>query len=465
MRKSLHVLLLLLFANSLALAQDQVQENLAAIAALDRARALLEESETELGRYSQELIEPIEQLANQLMALNQFQEADNMLDRAVQITRINNGLHTPAQLNLIRKRIDNFTNRGDWDEAREQMEYLFTYYLRVPILLNESLLGDFSSLADQHIRGATADSEIEQGRHLSRVYQLNWAMISTARKLYGDKSPELVPYLYRQVQLLYTFKKGRDDGGRARTNANYYYTLDGRTFGWPRITTKNRFYQQGLELLAEIRDIYSTQNESESERLAMSALYIGDWFMLFDHADLAVESYESVYSSLLTSGVDQSRANAFFSVPRILPLQRFYTSVVEALQEMDFVDESELAASEEDVSLRHALNLDEWSEDYPTLSSPTGTLNPSSEAGSVAHYSFELLAENESTFLYSNRFRQSVGIPVDVELVEGFQGMLAGDEIALDRFDQLRFRPRLVDGEVVRSRNTLIYRIREGADN
>jgi hypothetical protein len=465
MCKKLYVLVPFLFACSQALPQDRAEDNLAAIAELDRARALLEESEAELGRYSQELIEPIEQLVNRLMALNQFEDADTMLDRAVQITRINNGLHTPAQLNLIRKRIDNFANRGDWDEAREQMEYLFNYYLRVPILLNESLLNDFLSLADQHIRGATADTEIEQGRHLSRVYQLNWAMISTARKLYGDKSPELVPYLYRQVQLLYTFKKGRDDGGRARTNANFYYTLDGRTFGWPRITTKNRFYQQGLQLLAEIRDIYDEHDESDSERLAMSALYIGDWFMLFDHADLAVESYESVYSSLLGSGLSQSRINAFFSVPRTLPLPRFYASVDAALEELDFIGESELAASEDEVSISHALSLHEWSEDYPTLSSPTGVLGPSSDETDVARFSFELLSENEPTFLYSNRFRQSVGIPVEVEMISGFRGMLAGDEIALDRFDQLRFRPKLVDGEVVRSRNTLVYSIRGDAES
>lgn len=455
MRSKLLVLVWFSFMTSLAVSQDQTAERLQELNELELARDLLETTEEELGRYSLDLVEPIEQLANRLMSLNQFEEADEMLDRAVQITRINNGLHTPAQLALIRKRIDNAANRGNWDDAREQMDYLFTYYLRVPVLLNESLLDDFLILTNQHLRGATEDEGQEQGRHLSRVYQLNWAMVATARKLYGNKDPQIIPYLYRQVQHIYAFKKGRDDGGRARTNDNFYYQLNGRTSGWPRTSTKNRFYRDGLRILTEIRGILSELETNASEAQAMSEIYIGDWFMLFDHADLAAGSYESAQVGLQEAGVSSEQINSLFSVPRILPLQNFYSDVSSAIEQLPVSNVS----SERGEVPSYELAFDEWSIDYPTLRSPLASYSRSDSETSTATFSFQLLAENESTFLYKHRFRQSMGIPVGVDLIAGFQGMTMGNELALERFEQLRFRPKMVDGRAVPSRATLTYGI------
>ena len=447
----------LLFASAAAFAQDPTAENLRTIEELEAAQEILIAAEAETDRYSMELVEPIEQLANRMMALNQFEEADELLDRAVQITRVNSGLHTPAQLSLIRKRIDNFSNRQAWDDARDQMNYLFTYYLRVPVLLNESLLQDFLVLTNQHLRGATEDSRIERGRHLSRVYQLNWAMISTARKLYGENSPELVPYLYRQVQHFYLFKKGNDAGGRATTNANYYYPLNGNTRGWAKFSTRARFYREGLRLLAQIRSIYNANGPEYAEALAMSELYIGDWFMLFDHAGLAMDSYESAYASLRAAGFSDGRINALFGMPRILPVQQFYPSVDAALQNLPAVAAD--FQGEEGNTLVHDLSLVEWSADYPTLRTPIDSFTRSSDDSTVALLSFDLPANNEATFLYKHRFKQSVGMAVNPELVQGFTGMTFGSEQALSRLEQLRFRPRMVNGKTVSSRSRLRYEI------
>ena len=447
----------LLLLSTQAFAQDQTTASLDELDELGMARVLLESAEEEFGRYSMDLVEPIEQFANLLMSLNQFGEADALLDRAVQITRVNNGLHTPAQLDLIRKRIDNFSNRQAWDDAREQMEYLFTYYLRVPVILNSSLLDDFLILNEQHLRGATEDEEIEQGRHLSRVYQLNWAMINTARRLYGRNSPELVPYLYRQVQHYYLFKKGREAGGRDRTNANYYYTLNGRTTGWRKIATKNRFYSEALRLLAEIRGIYSNLDNPDKEAVAMSELYMGDWFLLFDHAGMALESYDTAYRSLQAAGVSDEQINALFSMPRILPQQKFYPSVEAALNDLPVAAEQVVDA--ETNAYTFDLSFSEWSVDYPTLRSPLDSYSRSEEESIFARLSFELLAENEQTFFYANRFRQSVGKAENIVLIQGFRGIEEGREAALSRVEQLRFRPRMMGGLPVATRNTITYSI------
>lgn len=449
---------MLLLIGAFARGQDQTEENLAALAELDRAREILEATETALGRDAMDLVEPLEQLARLLMAENQFDEADNMLDRAIQITRYHNGLHTPAQLSLITTRIDNFSNRQAWDDAREQMDYLFAYYLRVPVTLNSNLLEQFIYLAEQHIRGATEDSEIEQGRHLSRVYQLNQAMITTAIELYGEDSPLTAPYFYRQALHLYQVKKGHDAGGRDRTNSNLYYVLNGNSAGWSRLQYQRFCYEEGLQMLRRITEVFNELDPADPEGQAMSQLYLADWYMLFDRAGMATEIYETVYDTLLAIGVDKDQVASLFSQPRILPVPQFYPSVASALAGLPATMTGTAVGSGTGAdNIAHQLSFVEWSADYPATRSASSRFSRADDDSVTLRYSFELPDENESTFLYKHRFRQTIGQATEVQLLEGHRYIRGEDGDNNDRLEQLRFRPKMIDGKPVASRNTLRY--------
>lgn len=456
---------------AIAGAQAQTIPSLDALNEVELSRNLLETTETEMGRHALGLVEPIEQLADHLMTLNQFAEADDLLDRAIQITRFHNGLHTPAQIALLTKRIDNLANRQAWDDAREQMEYLFGYYQRIPLELNENLIDNYLVLAEQHMRGASEDSGLERSSHLIRVYQLNWAMITTASRLFGSDSPQLAPYLYRQAQQFYLFKKDFDAGGRERampivghiTGVALAEERDGGgarehsrtitrrveagfTEGWGRTIENNEirdfFYEEGLILLEQIRDIYEAL---DPEGRAMSELYVADWHNLFDSGDAAVTGYENAFAALIESGASNDEVNALFNQPRILPLQQFHASMDDAAANLS------LSPSQ--------LLLEEWLGTIPTIQSPLSSFDRSEGNSTYALFSFELAADNESSFFYKNRYKRTVGTASEVELVEGFKGIDEGSEKALERLEQLRFRPKMIEGKPVQSSNFLRYEI------
>ncbi|MCH7670712.1 MAG: hypothetical protein IIB72_00945 [Proteobacteria bacterium] len=48
------------------------------------------------------------------------------LGRAVQLARITNGLYTPRQLPILRKRVENAANRGDWKAVLNQIMELYS---------------------------------------------------------------------------------------------------------------------------------------------------------------------------------------------------------------------------------------------------------------------------------------------------------------------------------------------------
>ncbi len=433
-------------------AQAQNFRDLETLDELDRYRELIDAMEAEYGRYAMDLIEPLESFADQLTALNQFDEADDMLDRAVQITRFNDGLHTEAQLSLIKKRIDNFSNRQAWDDARELMEYLLSYYLRVPVLLNENLLDDFLVLAEQHLRGVTEAPDLEQGFHFYRAHQLNWAMISTAKKLYGAQSSELVPYLYRQIQHLYMNRKVHDNIGAQRTGLRRSLRDESRR-DWAvgqmkKVDIERLYYLDGLRLFDEIGNIYAQANPPDLVGQAMMRLYLADWANLFDFADTAAETYRLAYLSLISAGVTSEQLNVLFAKPRILPVQQFYPDAETAATELVASDTNDMEIS-----------FSEWTTAIPTARSPLPSFAHDEDEMTTARFEFELVAENESTLLYKHQYRQSIGTAYNEGLVEGFSGIASGAEEALYRLEQLRFRPKLVDGELAESQIFLSYDI------
>ena len=62
---------------------------------------LLNDQQDRFGSLDSRLLEPLEQLADMLMQQNQFDEAHVMLDRAMQIARVDDGLYTEIQRPLL----------------------------------------------------------------------------------------------------------------------------------------------------------------------------------------------------------------------------------------------------------------------------------------------------------------------------------------------------------------------------
>lgn len=458
-QKLLFALGLLVGMNSPAAAQAQAQYSLDALSQLDRSRQLVDTVEAERGRYAQDLIEPLEQLAAHYMALNQFDEADAALDRAVQITRFHDGLHTPAQLSLIAKRIDNFSNRQAWDDAREQMTYLFEYYHRVPVTLDSNLLEQFATLADQHLRGAEEDLEADQGPHLSRAYQLNQAMIVTAKKLHGEHSPSLAPYLYRQVLHMHIAKKSYDKDGRDRTNANFYYTLKGSKWPWKTEQARGFHFNEGMKQLEQIEIIFDRLDPPDPEAQAMIALYIADWQNLFDFAEQANAGYENAHAALLGSDASAEQIHALFAAPRVLPIQQFYTNVEAAAAQAAATAST---ASDAPDSSAQRLDFTEWTPNYPGVPSPLEDFSRSPSDSDSATLEFKLAAQNESTFLFKHRYKHTIGTAYDAKLVEGFACIPAEGQDALTKLEHLRFRPKMLNGAPAQSLGLLRYEVARG---
>ena len=200
---------------STATAQEQI-EAAAEAGAEDSARALeisneltarqqsIEDMQSDLGIYDASLLEAYADLAAFYNELENYVDAVTLYTNALQIARINTGLHSEQQLPLIQALIDNNSKLQAWPEVDDlyQLEYYINsrlYVLADPRYTDAvENYGDWKlrvlheNLLDQSYRGLT-----NTALDLSDFYERVIVNIETQT----DVSPEnLLPIIYGKSQ-------------------------------------------------------------------------------------------------------------------------------------------------------------------------------------------------------------------------------------------------------------------------
>ena len=246
---------------------------------LQATRSILAQLQNEIGGNDIRLLESLEQLADRLMSLNQYAEAHDVLDRAQQLVRVNDGLYTSKQVPFLGKKIDNFVNWGDWGSAQTLIEHLFWLSTRKIKNADGRLVESLMHLSDIHLRGVAEDIEENQTQHFFDAAIQTRLALNIAQEIWSRNDPRLAPVLYNQLKLYYFQSVAIDRGGRAG------YGLRQIANGRERILRREEsleiFYRNGLQLLAQLKGIYALSEPVQLEQLAMVDLYLADWQLLF----------------------------------------------------------------------------------------------------------------------------------------------------------------------------------------
>lgn len=426
---------------------------------LERARALLYSQRERLEPMDARLLEPIEQLADQLMAQNQFDEAHDMLDRAMQITRLQDGLYTEQQRPLLKKKIDNYANRRDWESARESMEHLYWLYTEKSRYLDTNLVEDLLELAQVHLRGVAEDTSYMQAYHFNRSAQVRWLALGVAERLWGKTDERLVPIVYSQLRQLHLQTVALWRGGA--TSYNLRKVAPGSEIMRDRDEANELFYLTGLGLINNLYMIYAESEAPDAEAMAMTNLYLADWHILYGHPRAATETYQQAHQQLLSAGIDAERVNDLFGQPMVIPDTEFYASVEGAIASQ----ESKLLTDGEEASHPY-LSFSEWTSALPNVRNPISRHAPPPEDldSNFAMFSFSLAGVNKVSRWYSHRFVSTVNMIEQAELLANYSQTPPAQEVEiLAKLNSLTFRPKIVDGEPQQATGHLKYHFAEGS--
>ena len=452
MTKLLSPALALLLAIPVGIAYGQPDPALNVLDELALGRELLNDMQDTLGPMDTRLIEPIEQLADNLMMLNQFDEAHDLLDRAMQIARIEDGLYTDIQRPLLSKKIGNFANRGNWEAARENMEHLYWLYTEKSKFIDQELIDDLLELSRFHLRALAEDDSFYQGYHFSRSAEIRWIAIAVAQTLWSENDARLAPMIYEQLRQLHLQTVALWNGGPAS------YQLrkvgPGLEAMRGRYDVNETFYLSGLGLLNRLYEVYAGGESPDAEALAMTNVYLGDWHILYDKPEAATKIYRQAYKEMLATGVDESLVNELWDQPIVIPDTKFYSTVEAAV----VAQRTKLVTLEGEAPYVY-ISFSEWSAALPNVRSPlfSDAGNSQESNSNFALFSFSLAGVNTVSRSFSHRYSSTVNMIEQAELLAHYLESPPEEGLLLAKFNSLTFRPRLVDGEPRQATGRLKY--------
>ena len=280
---------------------------------------ILRSIEVKHGYLSPALIESLDSLVNLSLLANRLSDADNYIDRALQITRLEEGLYSPTQYRFLKSAIEIEMDQGNWKDAKEKLSY-FKW------LVDKKYDGSAADRVDllrwivgTHMRGFYEDDEQSEAEHL-----INATTISEVAVMYSqaNKLAEFPSYL----NLLLTLSKaylleveGIRGGGSTSHRLRRLEPFE-LNMVEKRSDAENKRYRVGLEKLEMIRELSGKLFGNELEAKSMADLYIARWQDYFDRVEEQSLSLSRGRAGLIMVGYDVTDVDRLVSNLSILPL-------------------------------------------------------------------------------------------------------------------------------------------------
>ena len=295
--------------------------------AIEQYKQVVKDLESSGGVYQVQLSENLSSLGAAYQAINQHAEAIAVLERALHITRVNNGLYNIDQIAILEEIIESNTAMEDWENLSKNYSYLYWVNKRNYGDYDIKLLPIIDRIGRWHLQAFTSELDEQGFRHLLEADQLFERAIAIIELNHGENDPRLINALYGVALTNYqmaavasnaedfddirsSFRNRLSGGRRARQ------VLD-QQFAEQELMLRN--YAKGKKAMTRIVDIHAHDELLPPDMHAMALTHLGDWYLMFNKRNSAAKSYEEAYAIMNANGIEQEDIDRLFGQPRMLP--------------------------------------------------------------------------------------------------------------------------------------------------
>lgn len=419
---------------------------------LDQTLEDIYELETEYGRLDRRLLEPLDQFSLALIENERYEDAHQIIEQAIQIIRVSEGLYSSSQYPFLVRHIENYVNRGDWEEARELMEHVNWLATRGDNVVNEELVETLIDVIDIHLWGVAEDSPTLQSYHFKEAENLTRLVSRVARFNYEDGDDRVPAIMYKSAVQLYMQAVAVETGGQTGIALRSFSDIG---YAVSRSDARLSLYYAGIRSLTNILNFYMESEEPDVEASGMTYLYIGDWEVMFGDSTAAGRAYQHANELLLASGAQQEVINQYTSTPRMLPLIDFHSNLDTAIAAL------EDSADEDSAGTGTNFTFKQWSTQFPKTKAPVrfGTSEIDMEAGEYAMFSFSLAGLDTVGRWYRGRYKRNISSPQDLELINRRMTSSVDWFELTESIKDFHYRPKLVNGEPQTVTATLYFEL------
>ena len=254
-------------------------------------------------RYHRDLVAPLTLLGDTQYQQGAYGDAAESYQRATHISRVNDGLHSPSQIDAVYREARTFTAMGDLAKANEREEYAYNVMLRSYGAYDKRLLAGLFHLAQWY----------EQTNNIFSARGLYGHAVELIDATMDEQAPELVQALeglsrsYRLERFppIYLGDATEVDGDFRASNASIHSGV---------VVVNN--FSAGEQTLQRLVKLHRDAPAADQGAIINAILDLADWYLLFKKNSRANDLYGHVYNVLTQApAVD---AAAYFGTPKLL---------------------------------------------------------------------------------------------------------------------------------------------------
>ena len=246
--------------------------------------------------WDQGLVEDLTALGQLQQDLGNHPEAVQIFDRAMHVSRINEGLHALDQIPVVEMMIDSYRALADWQQVDLYENYLYYIQQKAYGSSDPRLIPVLDQLGQWNIEAFTIGHGEPLGLRLSTAQIL----FSAAVRMVGihfDKDDRVVSFSRNLARTAYLDKQ-YPEYVTELDRPEYRSAQDRmRDLYQGRRANSARGYRVGAEALTEVIRFYE-QSSDDPYLLAEAIADLADWELIFDRRQLGLDLYAEAWAVL-----------------------------------------------------------------------------------------------------------------------------------------------------------------------
>ncbi|MGQ9425479.1 energy transducer TonB [Gilvimarinus sp. F26214L] len=298
--------------------------------------------EAEQGAWGSGLAEQLSGLGQNYQLRGLHRDAIAIFDRAVHVSRINNGLYDLSQVPIIERMVESLKARGLWEEVHKRHQYLYWLHKRNYGAEDPRMLPVIDRLGKWYISDYALNPQRRVMTQLVDAHDLFQHAIQIITGTYGQQDLRLIEPLRGVVMSNWFFANYRGENtvtvlereqvarDLQADQVAYVEQEDNRLTQYLRNN-----YVDGKQAIEQMVEIYSNSPDAPPGAAAYAKIELADWQQLFERRKTAGDLYKEAYQELAANEATRAQAEKVFDEPVALPALDLIESDLEQPAETD----------------------------------------------------------------------------------------------------------------------------------
>lgn len=268
--------------------------------------------ESQEGPYSERLSQQLVQLAVLFQQQNKHQHAVKQLTRALHLTRVNEGLYSPSQIDVLEQLIVSQKALKKWKLVNNHMAYAYWLHTMNYAENTAQMIDITLKVANWSLKAYTLRINEKPIDDLLTAHESFKRLSHLTSKEYGQHSLKVLDALHGQMISNYLIGVS-DPSQDGPADSLVYHEVSSMDM------LRVQSFQRGLKIINQEIEILLAQAKVNHMQVVDAMLKLADWNLMYGRPQSATKQYKRAYQYVQENDKENQAYTNLFAKPVALP--------------------------------------------------------------------------------------------------------------------------------------------------